>query len=141
MAAAEEGDKAADRVGEGAAGPGAPRCRAARGHRTAGGTVAAAGPHRRRRVEIDDPDEGGTGVFLTNHFALGATTISAVDEVRWQVERSFKALRQVRTALALSRVNPSRFHDLCTGAITPFPRAACRRLPAMSPLEPTAQGR
>ncbi len=62
-----------------------------------GGAAAAAGPHQLRRVEVDDPDKGdkgGTLVFLTNHLALGATTIAAIYKDRWQIELFFKALKQ-----------------------------------------------
>ena len=59
-----------------------------------GGAAAAAGPHPLRRVEVDDPDKGGTLVFLTNHLALGATTIAAIYKDRWQIELFFKALKQ-----------------------------------------------
>jgi hypothetical protein len=59
-----------------------------------GGAAVAAGPHRLRRVEVDDPDKGGTLVFLTNHLALGATTIAAIYKDRWQIELFFKALKQ-----------------------------------------------
>src|SRR5881397_1241913 len=59
-----------------------------------GGAAAAAGPHQLRRVEVDDPDKGSTLVFLTNHLALGATTIAAIYKDRWQIELFFKALKQ-----------------------------------------------
>lgn len=59
-----------------------------------GGAAAAAGPPQLRRVEVDDPDKGGTLVFLTNHLALGATTIAAIYKDRWQIELFFKALKQ-----------------------------------------------
>ena len=59
-----------------------------------GGAAAAHCPHRLRRVEVDDPDKGGTLVFLTNHLALGATTIAAIYKDRWQIELFFKALKQ-----------------------------------------------
>ena len=36
-----------------------------------GGAAAAHCPHRLRRVEVDDPEKGGTLIFLTNHLALG----------------------------------------------------------------------
>jgi DDE family transposase/uncharacterized protein DUF4372 len=51
-------------------------------------------PFRLRRVEVDDPEHGGTLVFLTNHLAFGATTIAAIYKERWQVELFFKALKQ-----------------------------------------------
>ena len=38
--------------------------------------------------------QGGTLVFLTNHLALGATTIAAIYKDRWQIELFFKALKQ-----------------------------------------------
>jgi hypothetical protein len=59
-----------------------------------GGAAVAAGAPRLRRVEVDDPDKGGTLVFLTNHLALGATTIAAIYKDRWQIELFFKALKQ-----------------------------------------------
>lgn len=59
-----------------------------------GGAAAAAGPPPLRRVEVDDPDKDGTLVFLTNHLALGATTIAAIYKDRWQIELFFKALKQ-----------------------------------------------
>src|SRR5574341_2008993 len=51
-------------------------------------------PHRLRRVEVDDPEHGGTLVFLTNHLTFGATTIAAIYKGRWQIELFFKALKQ-----------------------------------------------
>ena len=51
-------------------------------------------PFRLRRVEVDDPEKGGTLVFLTNHLEFGATTIAAIYKERWQVELFFKALKQ-----------------------------------------------
>jgi len=51
-------------------------------------------PHRLRRVEMYDADKNDTLVFLTNHLALGATTIAAIYKGRWQVELFFKALKQ-----------------------------------------------
>ncbi len=51
-------------------------------------------PHRLRRVEVDDPEHGGTLVFLTNHLAFGATTIATIYKDRWQIELFFKALKQ-----------------------------------------------
>ncbi len=59
-----------------------------------GGAAATAGPPQLRRVEVADPDKGGTLVFLTNHLALGATTIAAIYKDRWQIELFFKALKQ-----------------------------------------------
>ena len=51
-------------------------------------------PHRLRRVAMYDADKNDTLVFLTNHLALGATTIAAIYKDRWQVELFFKALKQ-----------------------------------------------
>ena len=59
-----------------------------------GGAAATAGPPQLRRVEVADPDKGGTLVFLTNHLAFGATTIAAIYKERWQMELFFKALKQ-----------------------------------------------
>ena len=59
-----------------------------------GGDAAEQCPQRLRRVEVDDPDKGGTLVFLTNHLAFGATTIAAIYKDRWQIELFFKALKQ-----------------------------------------------
>ncbi len=58
-----------------------------------GGTAAAHCPHRLRSVEVDDPDKGGTLVFLTNHLALWTTMIAAICKDRWQIELFFKALK------------------------------------------------
>jgi len=41
-----------------------------------GGAAAAHCPHRLRRVEVDDPEKGGTLIFLTNHLALGPRRLS-----------------------------------------------------------------
>lgn len=51
-------------------------------------------PHLLRRVEVWNPEKQEVLVFLTNHFGLGATTISAIYKDRWQVELFFKALKQ-----------------------------------------------
>jgi len=47
-----------------------------------------------RRVEIRDPENDATIVFLSNLIAFGATTIAAIYKDRWQVELFFKALKQ-----------------------------------------------
>ncbi len=47
-----------------------------------------------RRVEVYDPEKDRTLVFLTNHLTLGATTIGAIYQDRWQIELFFKALKQ-----------------------------------------------
>jgi len=59
-----------------------------------GEAAAAHCPHRMRRVEVDDPDKGGTLVFLTNQLALGTTRIAAIYKDRWQIELFFKTLKQ-----------------------------------------------
>jgi Domain of unknown function (DUF4372)/Transposase DDE domain len=58
------------------------------------GAAAAHCPHRLRRVEVDDPEKGGTLVFLTNHLDFGATTIATIYKDRWQIALFFKALTQ-----------------------------------------------
>jgi hypothetical protein len=58
------------------------------------GAAAVHCPHRLRRVEVDDPEKGGTLVFLTNHLDFGATTIATIYKDRWQIELFFKALKQ-----------------------------------------------
>jgi hypothetical protein len=47
-----------------------------------------------RRVRVRDPDTGKSIVLLTNHFALPATTISALYRHRWQIEIFFKWIKQ-----------------------------------------------
>lgn len=47
-----------------------------------------------RRVGYYDPATKRHYVFLTNHFALSATTIAAVYKSRWQVELFFKWIKQ-----------------------------------------------
>jgi hypothetical protein len=51
-------------------------------------------PHLLRRIEVWNPDKEEVLVFLTNHFALGASTIAAIYKDRWQIELFFKALKQ-----------------------------------------------
>ena len=46
-----------------------------------------------RRVVVALPDDNRL-VFLTNHPALGATTIARIYKDRWQIELFFKALKQ-----------------------------------------------
>ena len=45
-------------------------------------------------METIREDTGHTLVFLTNHPALSASTIAAIDKERWQIELFFKALKQ-----------------------------------------------
>lgn len=47
-----------------------------------------------RRVGYRDPETGKFYAFLTNHFALSASTIAAIYKDRWQVELFFKAIKQ-----------------------------------------------
>ncbi|MGD9578623.1 MAG: IS4 family transposase [Syntrophorhabdus sp.] len=47
-----------------------------------------------RRVEVWDEEKKEAIVLLTNHLALGATTISAIYKDRWQIEIFFKMLKQ-----------------------------------------------
>lgn len=47
-----------------------------------------------RRLKAKDIDAGGAIVLLTNHFALPATTVSALYRARWQIEVFFKWIKQ-----------------------------------------------
>jgi hypothetical protein len=47
-------------------------------------------PQHLRRIRFCDPQTGKRLVFLTNNFALSATTIAALYKQRWQVELFFK---------------------------------------------------
>jgi hypothetical protein len=47
-----------------------------------------------RRIRFNDPKSGKTLVFLTNNFALPATTICTLYKARWQVELFFKWIKQ-----------------------------------------------
>ena len=51
-------------------------------------------PRLLRRVEVYDPEQDTTLVFLTNHLAFGATTVAAISKGNWQIELFFKALKQ-----------------------------------------------
>ncbi len=51
-------------------------------------------PHTLRKVVVWDKEQGREIVLLTNHLKFGATTISAIYKDRWQIEQSFKALKQ-----------------------------------------------
>jgi hypothetical protein len=42
------------------------------------GAAAANCPHRLRRVEVDDLEQGGGLVFLSNHLDFGATTTATI---------------------------------------------------------------
>ena len=62
--------------------------------RLTGAGAADACPHDLRRVEVFDPENDVTLMFLTNHLGFGATTIAAIYKDRWQIELFFKALKQ-----------------------------------------------
>ena len=47
-----------------------------------------------RRVGYRDPITGKHYVFLTNNFALAASTIAAIYKSRWQIELFFKWIKQ-----------------------------------------------
>jgi len=51
-------------------------------------------PHRLRRVRVKDQVTGKTLVFLTNNFALAASTIADLYRCRWQIELFFKWIKQ-----------------------------------------------
>lgn len=47
-----------------------------------------------RRIRFKDPTSGKTLIFLTNHFALPALTITQLYRQRWQIELFFKWIKQ-----------------------------------------------
>ena len=51
-------------------------------------------PAHLRRIRFKDVESGKTLIFLTNNFALPATTICALYKSRWQVELFFKWIKQ-----------------------------------------------
>jgi len=51
-------------------------------------------PDHLRRIRVRDAESAKTLVFLSNQFALPATTISALYKARWQVELFFKWVKQ-----------------------------------------------
>ena len=51
-------------------------------------------PEPLRRIRFKDADTGKTLVFLTNQFALPASTVCALYKSRWQVELFFKWIKQ-----------------------------------------------
>ncbi len=60
-------------------------------------TVAASSgayPDALRRIRYKDPETGKTLVFLTNHFALPALTITELYRSRWKIELFFKWIKQ-----------------------------------------------
>ena len=59
-----------------------------------------------RRVSYVDPESGQRYVFLTNNFALAASTIAAIYQQRWQIELFFKWLKQnlkIKSFLGVSK--------------------------------------
>lgn len=52
------------------------------------------GAPKLRRIGYRDKETGKFYVFLTNNFALAASTIAAIYKDRWQVELFFKAIKQ-----------------------------------------------
>ena len=55
---------------------------------------AKAYPQPLRRVKYRDPETGRTFDFLTNNFAVGASTVADLYRYRWQVELFFKWIKQ-----------------------------------------------
>ncbi len=51
-------------------------------------------PAKLRRVSFRDPETGKILVFLTNHFGLPASTITALYKSRWHIELFFKWIKQ-----------------------------------------------
>lgn len=51
-------------------------------------------PHRLRRIEVWDKENGRTIALLTNHLNFGATTVAAIYKDRWQIEIFFKTIKQ-----------------------------------------------
>ncbi len=51
-------------------------------------------PDYLRRIRFKDPETGKMLVFITNQFALSASTICALYKSRWQVELFFKWIKQ-----------------------------------------------
>lgn len=51
-------------------------------------------PNRLRRISFRDETQNRTLVFLTNNFALPATTIAALYKARWEIELFFKWIKQ-----------------------------------------------
>src|SRR6476620_325508 len=51
-------------------------------------------PDHLRRIRFRDADGSKTLVFLSNQFALPATTVCALYKARWQVELFFKCIKQ-----------------------------------------------
>ncbi len=59
-----------------------------------------------RRVSYVDPESGQRYVFLTNNFALAASTIAAIYKQRWQIELFFKWIKQnlkIKSFLGVSK--------------------------------------
>jgi IS4 transposase len=60
-------------------------------------------PDHLRRIRFKDAESAKTLVFLSNQFALPATTICALYKARWQVELFFKWVKQHLRITALRR--------------------------------------
>lgn len=58
------------------------------------GTKAENCPIPLRRIGYRDPESGKHYVFLTNNFALAASTIQQIYKARWQIELFFKCIKQ-----------------------------------------------
>ena len=59
-----------------------------------------------RRVTYVDPESGQRYEFLTNNFALAASTITAIYKQRWQIELFFKWIKQnlkIKSFLGVSK--------------------------------------
>jgi len=62
--------------------------------RLTGADSRAAFPSPVRRIRFRDPAGGQALVFLTNHFALPALTVTRLYRLRWQIELFFKWIKQ-----------------------------------------------
>ena len=65
-------------------------------------------PEPMRRVSYVDPESKKRLVFLTNHFAIQATTVADIYRHRWQVELFFKWVKQAPAHQGLLRHIPQR---------------------------------
>ncbi len=62
--------------------------------RTTGIRSTTSYPDKLRRIKFRDPESGKALTFLTNNFTLPALTIAKLYKCRWQVELSFKCIKQ-----------------------------------------------
>ena len=89
-----------------------------------GGAAAAHCPHGLRRVEVDDPEKGGTLVFLTNHLALGATTIAPILRCCFSALKNRSIChRSLYSNMAICAV-PDLALQRCSSALALVPRTA-----------------